>query len=66
MSWRTWAVDAQIPEERVGHGRVVVLAGVDQNRLETLPSAQLPQQGRYFHEVRASARHRQHPHRVAA
>ena len=53
--------DAQFLEEDLGHRRVVVLAGVDQHRVELVgTSLELGDDRRRLHEVGASADNREH------
>ena len=56
--------DAEVGEQRVGHRKVVVLAGVNEHRVDT-DGIQAPQQWRNLHEVRPGTGDDRCPHRVA-
>ena len=52
-------IDAELVEEHVAHGRVVVLAGVDEHRRD-VPAVQLGLQRGDLHEVGARPDHQEH------
>ena len=47
---------AQIPKEYIGHGGVVMLPGMHQNRFAPVTAAELMIKRRHLHEVRPRAR----------